>query len=200
MTQSIRRAVTVLAGVALAAASLEAGVKVKVAYDKAFNFATVRTFAWHPDGAGEVKVLSTIGDDPVQLNQTLEPMITPVIERELAKRGLVKDASGQPDLYLHYYLLIGPESESQYRGQFIGGVPAWGLPDFEMTTTSLKVAEHGTLVLDISSVAGRVTVWRGIASTEVHRQRTAAQRQQRFDEAGRELFKKFPPKYKPGKE
>ncbi len=200
MTQSMRLAAAVLTAAVLAVAGVEAGMKVKVTHDKTFNFATVKTFAWHPDGAGDVKVLSTMGDDPVALNAIIAPMIAQAVERELAARGFVKDTSGKPDLHLQYYLLMGPESESQFQGQFLGGIPPWGLPDFAMTTTALKVAEHGTLVLDISTASDRTTVWRGIASTEIKRQRNAQQRQQKFDEGARELFKKFPPKYKPGKE
>ena len=33
---------------------------------------------------------------------------------------------------------------AQYRGQFVGAVPPWGLPDFAQTTTSFKIREMGS--------------------------------------------------------
>jgi hypothetical protein len=196
MNPSNRLMLALFIVVVLAATAVYAGVKVKVDYDKTFDFATTHTYAWHPDGAGETKILDTMGDDPVKVNAALEPMIVESVDRELAKRGFVLDTSGKPDLHLHYYVLIGPESDSQFRGQFIGGVPAWGLPDFEMSTTSLKVYEAGTVVLDVSTAANRSVVWRAIASAELQRQRTPAERKQRIDEGLRQALKKFPPKFK----
>ena len=196
MTNSGRLVLAATTIVVLAAAGLTAGVKVKVEYDKLFDFATVKTYAWHPDGAGEVKVLSTMGDDPVAVNNMLEPVIRAAVDREMKARGFVLDTTGKPDLHIHYYMLAGPNSESQFQGQFIGGVPPWGLPDFAMTTTSLKVFEQGTLVLDISTAANRTIVWRAIATAEINRQRSLEQKKQRIDDGMREALKKFPPKFK----
>jgi hypothetical protein len=75
--------------VALAATAVYAGVKVKVDYDKTIDFAKTHTYAWHPDGAGEVKILDTMGDDPVKTNAALEPVIREAVDREMAKRGFV---------------------------------------------------------------------------------------------------------------
>ena len=196
MKPSNRLCLTLFTVVVFAVTAVSAGVKVKVDYDKTVDFAKTHTYAWHPDGAGEVKILDTMGDDPVKVNAGLEPVIREAVDREMAKRGFVLDTSGKPDLHLHYYVLIGPNADSQFRGQFIGGVPAWGLPDFAMTTTSLKVYEQGTVVLDISTAADRTVVWRAIASAELQRQRTPAERKQRIDEGIRETLKKFPPKFK----
>lgn len=83
---------------------------------------------------------------------------------------------------------------SQFRGQFIGGVPPWGLPDFEMTTTSLKIFEQGTIVLDLIDAPKREICWRGIAEAKINRERTAAEREKRIREGIGDLLKKFPPK------
>ena len=196
MRERWRLTFAVLAAVALAAAVVQAGMKVKVEYDKAYDFSKARTFGWHPDGAGEVKILERTGDDPEAIRARWEPTIQDAVEQELAKRGIAPSTSGKPDLLIHYYFLAGPNSESQYRGQFIGAIPPWGVPDFEMTTSSLKIFEEGTLILDLIDGPKRQINWRGIASAEVNRQNNAAKRAERLREAVRELLKKFPPKAK----
>jgi hypothetical protein len=179
---------------AITTAGVQAGLKVNVEFDKTYDFTKVRAFAWHPDGAGEVKMLELHGGNPEEIRARWEPTVKDAVEQELAKRGLVPATTGAPDLFVHYYFLVGPGSESQYRGQFIGAVPPWGLPDFAMTTTSFKLFEQGTLVLDLIDAPKRSIVWRGIAEAEVNRQRTPAERDKRIREAASDLLKKFPPK------
>jgi hypothetical protein len=194
MTQTAKRALLAALAVAVMTAGLHAGMKVKVEFDKEFDFTKVHTYAWHPDGAGEVKILEMTGDDPEAIRTRWEPTIKDAVEQELAKRGIVPATDGKPDLFLHYYFLAGPNSESQYRGQFVGAIPPWGLPDFEMTTTSLKIFEQGTLVLDIINAPVRQIVWRSIAQAEVNRQNTMEKRAQRIREGVAGLLGKFPPK------
>lgn len=196
MTKRRQQAFVVIAVLALAVAVVHAGVKVRTEFDKDFDFTKVRTFGWDPDGAGEVKLLMREGGDPEQIRARWEPTIKDAVEKELTKRGLVPATTGTPDLVMHYYFLSGPNSESQYRGQFIGAVPPWGLPDFAMTTTSFKVFEQGTLVLDFIDGPKRQIVWRGIAEAEVDRQRTPVEREKRLREGVSELLKKYPPKPK----
>ena len=196
MTNRCKQAFVVVAVLALAVAVVQAGVKVRAEFDKEYDFSKARTFGWHPDGAGEVKLLMREGGDPEQIRARWEPTIKDAVEREMTKRGLAAATSGVPDLYLNYYFLSGPNSEAQTRGQFIGAVPPWGLPDFEMTTTSLKIFEQGTLILDIIDGPKRQIVWRGIAEAEVDRQRTPVEREKRLREAVVELLKKYPPKAK----
>lgn len=194
MTYRRQQALVVIAVLALAVAVVHAGVKVRAEFDKEYDFTKVRTFGWHPDGAGEVKLLMREGGDPEQIRARWEPTIKAAVQEEMTRRGLVPAASGTPDLLVHYYFLSGPNSESQYRGQFIGAVPPWGLPDFAMTTTSFKIFEQGTLVLDLIDGPKRQIVWRGIAEAEVDRQRTPAEREKRLREAVAEVLKKYPPK------
>jgi hypothetical protein len=182
--------VTMIAGVAIAAK-----IKVRVEYDKTFDFRVFHTYAWHPEGAGEVKMLQNT-DDPEQIRSRLEPVIRQAVDQELAKRGITQATSGTPDFYVNYYLLIGPGSSSQYQGQFIGAVPAWGIPDFMMSTTSLKAFEQGTLILDVAAVSLKSVVWRGVGEAEIDRQRTDAERHKRIQDGVREMLKNFPPKYK----
>ena len=195
MKQTGRLALSVMLVVALATL-VHAGMKVKAEFDKEYDFSKPRTFGWHPDGAGEVKLLMREGGDPEQIRARWEPTIKDAVQQEMTKRGLTPATSGVPDLYLNYYFLSGPNSEAQTRGQFIGAIPPWGVPDFEMTTTSLKIFEQGTLILDIIDGPKRQIVWRGIAEAQVDRQRTPVEREKRLREAVGEVLKKYPPKVK----
>ena len=195
MKQTGRLALSVMLVVALATL-VHAGMKVKAEFDMEYDFSKPRTFGWHPDGAGEVKLLMREGGDPEQIRARWEPTIKDAVQQEMTKRGLTPATSGVPDLYLNYYFLSGPNSEAQTRGQFIGAIPPWGVPDFEMTTTSLKIFEQGTLILDLIDGPKRQITWRGIAEAEVDRQRTPVEREKRLREAVVELLKKYPPKIK----
>jgi hypothetical protein len=188
-------AVIVVAMLATGVVAL-AGVKVRADFDKEYDFTKPKTFGWHPDGAGEVKMLQLSGDDPVKLLERFDPVFKDAIATELAKRGLVLATDGKPDIVIHYYVLIGPNSDSQFRGQFVGAVPPWGLPDFAMTTTSFKVYEQGTVVLDLMDAKRKEIVWRGVAEAEINRQKSPAERDTRIRAGIADLLKKFPPKAK----
>jgi hypothetical protein len=182
--------------VALVALGLAIPVAARVKYDvqrdKAFDFKTVRTWAWHPEGAGEVKVLEKTGDDPEAIRKRLEPTILQSVETYLAARGYQRVSEGEPDLHVAYYLLIGAGLESQFMGQFVGGAPEWGLPPFAGATTSLKIYEQGSLVLDVKHRAQNHVVWRGIARAEIDRLRSEPERLERVREAVHGLANRLP--------
>jgi hypothetical protein len=201
MTHASRLALGVTLAVVLAGIPLMAGVKVKVLNDKTFNFEGLKTYAWRLDGVEPVKMLQssdTTGDNPAQIRKNLEPIILAAVDRELGKKGFTRVEAGkaQPDLYLDYYVLIGPGVSSQYHGQFVGAVPAWGLPDFVMSTSALTVYEQGSLIVDIVSVAQKQAVWRGAAEAKIDRRRTPEERQGIIDDAVTQMLQKFPPKFK----
>jgi hypothetical protein len=177
-----------------AAVVLSAKVKIDVMHDDTFDFRPVQTFAWHPDGAGEVKVLIKNSGDPEVLRKRFEPVIKPAVEQELVARGLKPAQGGTPDLYAYYYILLTAGDSSQAMGQFLSPTMEWGVPPFTGATQSLKIYEQGSLILDLSSPALKSAVWRGIAKAEVHRQNSEEKRDQIVREAVRDMIKKYPPK------
>lgn len=189
------KSVLLLCGIGLsflnAARPGAAGVDVRAEFDKKFDFAKVRTWAWNPAGAGEVKMARTPDDDPEVVRKRAEPIIKESVAAELASRKLqLSDAN--PDLTLTYYLLLTVGSSAQSVGQFLPPVAQWGLPPFTPQTQSLTVAERGSLVLDLSS-DGRV-VWRGIAQAKIKWEDDSARREALLREAVRDLLKRFPPR------
>jgi hypothetical protein len=196
MTHARRLALASALAVVLAVVPLAAGIKVTVQNDKEFNFEGLKTYSWRLDGANPIRILENTLDKPEEVRKNLEPVILAAVDGELAKKGFKRIESGQADVYLDYYVLVGPKSESQYHGQFVGAVPAWGLPDFAMSTSAVKIFEQGSLIIDIVSPALKQTVWRANAATEMDRRRTSTERAGVINEAASKMFEKFPPKFK----
>jgi hypothetical protein len=195
---SVARAALVAAVVALAlTASLDAKkIRVTVKHDPAFDFAGLKTWTWHPEGAGDVKAALSAETKPEEIRQKVEPTILAAIEQELASRGLVKTTGGNAQLFVNYYLLLTAGSASQQMGEFVAAVPEWGLPPLSGATQSLRVYAQGALVVDITSPVSRTVVWRGMAETEIDKIREAAERDQRLRSSIREMLAQFPPKPK----
>ena len=180
-----------IAFLALAVQVVSARLDVKVDFDKSFNFKAVRTWGWHADGPGEVKMARTQTDNPEAMTKIAEPPIVDTVTVEMTRLGL-QQAPIDPDLAVHYYLLLTTNQSAQTMGQFIPSTMAWGLPLFPQATQSLKVLNQGALVLDLSA-KGRV-VWRGVAQAQLKPDTDVKKREALLREGVRDLLKKYPPK------
>ena len=191
----MRRTTVVVAtlGVALAVQTVLA-VDVKVDIDKMFDFKSVRTWAWNPKGAGDLRMARTKDDDPDAMRAQVEPIIMSTVTEEMGKRGL-QPASGTPDVTVTYYLLLNTSTSSQTFGQFLPATAFWGVPPFDGQTQSLEVMNQGSLVLDLS--AGEKVdeiIFRGVARGKIRVGTERAQREKILREAVRDLVKKIPNK------
>ena len=173
---------------------LSAGVKVRAQQDKEVDFRGLKTWAWHPEGPGDVRMALTAEDDPAAMKARFEPVIVDAVQQAMAARGLtVAGASETPQFYVNYYVLINTSQSRQTMGQFLPTVPEWGIPPFSYgATQSLKVIEEGSLVLDVTSAKTRLLIWRGMAVAELQRKRTPQERDARLREAIADVVKKFP--------
>jgi hypothetical protein len=183
-------AVALLCGVGLGRPAA-AKTDINVNADKTFSFAGLRTWAWHPEGAGDVKLAVTADSDPERVAARVDPLIVPAIEREMQARGYAK-TDGQADLYVHYYVLATVGVSSQYMGQFVAPVPEWGLPPFAPATTALAIYPVGTLIIDLTSPARGAIIWRGSAQRRITIERPDEERRAVLDRAIRDLIKKIP--------
>lgn len=185
-------AVALAFGVGLAV--LSAGVKIRSQYDKTFAFKGLKTWAWHPDGAGDVRMAVTADDNPAAVKEKVDPVIQDAVQQGLAARGFEKAPAGTvPQVYVTYYLLINTSQSRQTMGQFVPNVPEWGIPPFSYgATQSLKVFPEGTLILDLTEAKARNIVWRAAAQGEVQFQRQSAQRETALRAAIADMLKKLP--------
>jgi Domain of unknown function (DUF4136) len=170
-------------------------VKIRTQADKTFSFKNLRTWDWHADGAGEVKLMTTAmeAEQSKQWHATLDPIITAAVEKELTARGFERKPGGA-DIIVNYYMLTVPGTSSNEMGQFLPSVAEYGLPPIPRATTMLRAFERGSLVLDVTSPSLKSVVWRGIAETEVDRELSDEARKARIEKAIQDIVKKLPAK------
>ncbi len=168
-----------------------ARVEVRVEHDKAFDFTTVRTWAWHPEAPGDVKMVRTPDDEPEVMKRRFEPTILDAVATELAARGL-QQATSAPDVTVKYFVLLTTNISRQTMGQFLPSTTAWALPPFAPATQSMKVMNQGSLVLDVN--AQGTVVWRGVAEAEIKTDTDDKKRQALLREAVHDLLRRYPPK------
>ena len=172
-----------------------ADTDITIDFDKTFSFAGLSTWAWHPQGAGDVRLALKAEDDPKRVAARIEPVLLPATERQLASRKFTKAAADGANLWLHYYALLTLKDFAQVHGQFLPAVPVWGIPPFAASTSAIGVYPVGTIIMDIT-VPGRDIVWRGAARREVNFESSDQKRREVIEKAIRDLFKDFPPKPK----
>ena len=183
------RAVAAAIVVVLLARGAAARVDVEVDFDKTFDFAAAQTWAWHPNGAGQVLMARTQEDDPEAMRKRVEPVIVEAVTGEMSRRGL-QAAASMPDLLVAYYLLLSNTVSAQTLGQFVPVTPEWGLPPFPSQTQSLKILNTGSLVLDVS--ARSQVIWRGVAQAKIRLDADESRRQALIREAVRDLIRRLP--------
>jgi len=168
---------------------VEARVDVKVAFDKTFDFKSVRTWGWHAEKKGEVMMARTVKDDPDAARKRAEPLIIDAVTTEMAKLK-IQPAPAAPDVTLTYFLLLTTNTSAQTVGQFLPATLEWGLPPFDAATQSLKLMNRGSLVFDLDA-KGKI-VWRGVADAKVDVYANDKEREKTLREAVRDLIKKYP--------
>ena len=185
-------ALTPLVLVAIVAATgvlVQARVDVRVAFDKTFDFKSVKTWGWHAEKKGEVMMARTMKDDPDAARKRAEPLIIESVTAELAKIK-IEPAASAPDVTLTYFLLLTNNTSAQTVGQFLPATLEWGLPPFDAATQSLKIMNRGSLVFDLNA-KGKI-VWRGVADAKVDVYANDKEREKTLREAVRDLIKKYP--------
>ena len=190
MAKRIAVLLVAAAGFVLAVKPGAAAVNVRADFDKTFDFTKVKTWGWSV-GVGDVMAGRTANDDPEEIRKRAEPVIVSEAAAQMPGRGL-QAAKENPDLTLRYYLLLTVGDSMQQMGQFVPAVVDWGLPLFPPATTSYKVIQKGSLVLDLS--AKDQLVWRSVAEANIKMDYDPTSREKQLREAVRESLKKYPPK------
>jgi hypothetical protein len=176
--------------IALLAAPAVRAIDIKILRDKTVDLKQIKGWTWSPE-FGQVKMLLTAEDNPEAAKQRYEPMIVDAITTELTARGYPKSESGA-DIRVTYYVLISADNNEQVMGQFLPANAMWGLPPFAPQTTSIRVIEKGSLVIDLASIQRDMVIWRGIASAEIDRAATPEKRTARIRSGIKSLVAKLP--------
>jgi len=170
----------VVAGVALAVAGGAWAQDVKVDFDKAANFAAVKTFS--------IKLGTTWG------NQIGEKRVMEEFTQALTQKGWVVAPEGQADaqVVLHGASQTKKDLNTFYSGMGGYGYRGWGgMGGMGTATTTVSEYTVGTLVVDIFDKTGKNLMWRGVAQDELSDK--PEKNIKKIEKASDKMFKDFPP-------
>jgi Domain of unknown function (DUF4136) len=167
-----------LTGCLLMLPALAIAQDVKIDFDKAFNFATVKTYS--------IKIGTPWGNDLSQRRVLTE------FDEAIAAKGWTKAAEGAADIQV---LLHGATQTKHNATTFYSGTGGgYGYRGFGGTATaSTMVSEYrvGTLVVDMFDAKSKNLVFRGTAEDEISD--NPEKNAKKLEKASAKMFKNFPP-------
>jgi hypothetical protein len=159
--------------------AIAAAQDVKIDYDKAFDFSTVKTYS--------IKIGTAWG------NNLSERRVLTEIDEEIASKGWKKVDEAQANIHV---ILHGATQTKRTASTFYsGGMGGYGYRygGMDMGTSSTVVNEYtvGALVVDMFDAKAKNLVFRGTAEDEIsdNPERNA----KRLEKASTKLFRDFPP-------
>jgi hypothetical protein len=170
----------VVAGIALCVAGGAWAQDVKIDYDKAANFGTIKTFA--------IKLGTSWG------NQLGEKRVMDEFTEALTAKGWKPAPEGQADaqVVVHGASQTKRSLNTFYSGGMGGyGYRGWGGMGMGTATTTETEYTVGTLVVDIFDKTGKNLMWRGIAQDELSDK--TEKNVKKLAKASDKMFKDFPP-------
>ena len=169
-----RRADLLVAAVAvLALGGCSSSMKVSTDYDRAANFAPLKTYSWRVEQ---------------QLPNPLNAQrLVDAIDANLKAKGFTKVESGG-DMTVTYHAATDKTVDVQ-SFQSGGAYSCWGGC---MTSTTVTPVTLGTLIVDIVDTKSNKMLWRGSASDTVSGD--PKENEAKIQEGVHKMFEKFPPK------
>ena len=157
--------------------AVAAAQDVKVDFDKAFNFSTVKTYS--------IRIGTAWGND------LSERRVLAEFDEEIASKGWKKVDEAQANVLV---VLHGATQTKRDATTFYSGMGGYGYRGFGgMGTAQTMVNEYtvGMLVVDMFDAKTKNLVFRGTAESEIsdNAQRNAS----RLEKASTKMFKNFPP-------
>ncbi len=150
---------------------------VKIDFDKAFDFSTVKTYS--------IKIGTTWGNDLSQRRVLAE------FDETIAGKGWKKAAEGQSDIIV---ILHGATQTKRSASTFYSGGGGYGYRGYGgVSSAQTVVSEYtvGTLVVDMFAATSKNLVFRGTAEDEISDK--AEKNAKKLEKASAKMFKDFPP-------
>lgn len=145
--------------------------KVNIDFDKAFDFSTVKTYAWEKGTPAR--------------NPLMDERIKKAIDSQLTMKGFQK-VDSDPDLYVVYHAATKEKIEITDWGY---PRPRWGTRDIDINTVLV-----GTLVLDMLTGTEKKLIWRAVGSDTVSDD--PEKNEKKINKGAEKIFKDFPPSKK----
>lgn len=165
--------------------------QIEIARDPFARFPKSGTFAWLDEA-------NTLPEDARVNRAEVEARIRRAVERHLGTRGYKLSSDGRPIVCVAFHAAVGGGLDAaamneQYWSWGYGPDGAWGFgPNRTVAYEAGPTFERGTLILDIVDPQTRRLLWRGSASADVDLQATTQEKDQRVDEAVKEMLGQFP--------
>jgi hypothetical protein len=158
---------------------------VRYNFDRDADFSKYKTYKWVDNKNAQ------------KLDDLKDRQLKTAIDAELAKKGLSKVDSENPDLYLSYQVAL--QQEKQYTSFDSGwgygrGWRGWG--GTGMSTGQTSTIHVGAVDVDMYDVAERQLVWEGTASKTIDPKAKPDKQQKNLEKAVAKLLKNYPPEKK----
>ena len=180
-------ALLLVAVVALSLAGCSS-VNITTDYDRAFDFASLKTYDWMATSASAVTA-----DQQAAMFQTsiVNKNIKNAVNANLAPKGLTQNSTN-PDFYVISHL--GTEQKVNVTNYGYGYGARWGGYGGGVDVTQYT---QGTLILDFIDAKTKELIWRGVASGALAQNPDPAEAQQKINDIIGSMLAEYPPA--PGK-
>jgi hypothetical protein len=191
-TLTSRNALMIL-GLSLIGASAAAQkIEIKSEKDPKADFKAIQTYRWLDPPPAITTTAPDAATNPNLTQEVLGPHIVSAVDRELTARGLKRVDGPEADVQVVYYAALNVGMDSKQLGSYYGYTTGWALPLGPAPTTSMRIYERGTIIVDVVSPAIKSAIWRGVAATDVAQGMTLEKRIERINQAMTRVFERFP--------
>lgn len=187
-----RVALTVLGGGLVASSMAAQKIEIKSDRDPKADFKSIRTYRWLESPPAITTTAPDAATNPNLSQKVLGPHIVSAVDRELTARGLKRLEAPEADIQVVYYAALNVGMDSNVLGSYYQYTTGWALPLGPAPTTSLRIYERGTIIVDVVSPAAKMAIWRGSAATDVEQATTLEKRIERINQAMKRMFERFP--------
>ena len=149
-------------------------------HDPEYDVKSFKTFDW------DQKTNIEQDRNPLYYNELTDKRIKEAIGNELASRGYI-NSDGQPDLILHYHIVV--DDQSVLVTEPFGCVYT---PNWIHEQTHVYAYREGTLIIDIMHAATNHLIWRGWAVSALDVLNDPDQTEDLIKRSVEKIFKHFP--------
>jgi len=168
-------------------AACASGFQTTADWDPALDFTVFQTWAWAPDGEGNVGI-----------DQLTNNRVRAAVAAALNDRGLREVQLEQADLGVSYQ--ITTSEQTNYTTTSTGWGTGWGRSGWSgstvgvgTSTTRATTYTNGTLVIGVFSGETQDVLWHGSGTTRLRENLSPAERTENVNNAVAEVLEPFPP-------
>lgn len=163
------------------------GITVSQDYEKEYNFAGLRTFAWKPNKEKAYGVMD---------NELLDKRIRTAIENTMLAKSYRLVETFNPDFFISYHYNV----EQKITSSGVSGGVALGRSSFGgfggiglSTGSDVRAYDQGALLIDVTIPLGDKLIWRGTATQSVSDHSSPEESTANINKTVEKILAQFPP-------